>query len=228
MGFNLRAIALIFLLSVSVRADVLDSLSHYRTAIRMRLGFSTTSTALTDTLLNTHIRFAAVQVNNEVGGYRVSRSFVTAPFTDSYSFDSTIAPQSITIKKYDTVKSLNYKPMSEWSSVEHQKTTGQANGYLKRPSYYDYIDGRLFIFPAPYLIDTIRVIGVQKVLNAQTAQAITQIPERYRNLVLLLATVYVAQSRQHPMFPLIQGEYQRAIASLVGADGANKATATPR
>ena len=219
-------LCLVFL-TASVQADILDSLTHYRTAIRMSLSFATTSTALSDTLLNTMVRQAVVRVNNEIGGYQVSTTLLLTPLSFVYTFDSTIQPQEVIIKRYDTTKSLLYVPMAKWSEKEHRQTRGQTDPMLRRPSYYDFIHGSILVTPTPYFVDTLLVIGTKKFPNVQTAQAFTQIPERYRDLILLDATWRVAKSRQHPLAAAFQQEYEQAKAKLLAKEQDAKARVSP-
>ena len=225
MEFIWRTLIVLALTIGVANASFLDAFSSYRTQIRMRLGFATTSTALTDTLLNTCLRQAVVQVNNEVGGYRVVRTILTAPSTYSYPLDSTIAPENVSVRMPGQVlKPLRFRERSGWDSVLHTATVGQKDPLLQRPSYYDFTDTRLFVYPPPYLVDTLEIVGIQRVQGLDTLSTLTQIPERYRTLIFLYATQLVAQSRQHPMFIVIAQEYEAAKQKIMGASDAAKAT----
>lgn len=220
-------IALVLALSAGVRADILDSLSHYRTAIRMRMGFATTSTAMSDTMLNTMIRLAVVRVNDEIKGYRVERTITLSGGVSTYNLDSTITPLSVDIRRSDSSKSLAYVPRPQWSEQAHQQTIGQKDWTLKRPSYFDYIDGKLFIGPPPWITDTVKIVGLQQVRNLQSVVTLTQIPERYRELIYLRALTLVASSRQHPYTGLFLTEYEAAKRSKMEGLDAAKAAAAP-
>jgi hypothetical protein len=99
----------------------------------------------------------------------------------------------------DSQKSLNYVPKPKWYEQAHRKTKGQSDGFLKRPSYYDFIDGTIFLGPPPSVTgDTIRIVAWLKIADATGAMALTTIPMRFREAILNYATWMVAVSRSHP------------------------------
>jgi len=213
----LIAVLLVFAASVSA-ADFMDSFAEYQTQIRLNLGVTATNTSYAaDTTLNRVIRLSAIHINNLLKTYKTINEFVTVYHDGSYDLDSVIGVIYVEWSKNDSVKALVYAPKGQWYQLEVQEIASQKD-YKKRPSYYDFVDGTLYLFPAPVIAgDTIRVTGWEKIGNISAAASLTDIKQRYRTAVLAYATYRMALSRTHPSTQLFKGDYEEAVISLKGA-----------
>lgn len=209
---------------VASAADFMDSFSAYRSQIRRKLGVDVTNTTyISDSTLNEYIREGVVMVAPLVKGDRAIRTVNVQYRRTDYTLDSLVTGvQSVTICKNDTVKALLYVPQNLWYQQEHRTTVGQQDGYLKRPSYYDYFDNTLLIYPPPTLLgDTIKINTWQKIGNISAVTSLTNLHPFARVAVLKYACWQAAQGRQHPMTGLFQQEYEKSLFDVSNSIDAN-------
>lgn len=209
-------------------AEQFATFKAVRYSVRQSLGFDTSSiNALTDSALNVIIREGIVVVNNAAHCDKVEWVFTTAYLDNTYDIDSNIIGIiSVRWQKSDSVKSLLYVPQNQWYTQEHKTTSGQKDGYLRRPSSYDYTDDVLFLYPTPTIkgsdYDTIFVVGWRAIPSLDTVSTLSAIPEKYRPIVVkytswqaaLRARRELAASFQEQFIGLLGGVEQK------GASGA--------
>jgi hypothetical protein len=182
--------------------DLLDSLSAYRYQMRRHLGVDTASTGyISDENANQFVREAIVTLMPVIRADKIDDTITTSYRQTDYSLDSTfLGVISVEWRKMDTIKALQYVPRGKWYDLKHNATQGGKNPYLKRPSFFDYDDDYLYVFPVPTttVADTIIVHGWRKLPSVMAASDLTAIPQAYRVPILHWAVYLVARAKQKP------------------------------
>lgn len=208
------------LLAVSPRAEILDSLRHYSVEMRYSLGYtSSSSNSLTDTVAHTLVREAVNRMTALLRPIKRVETFTTSYRQSSYGLpDSALGVISVYWRKGDSIKTLQYLPIEEWSRTVATKTDENKDGQGSRPSYYDYIEDSVFVYPAPTnwggLVDTFRVVTWGRINNLSSASDLSEIPVQYRPAVLDYATMKAAARRQHPFTEMFINLYRETMQSL--------------
>ena len=206
----------VFLVPVAKPADFVDGLSEYRAQVKAQLGVSESSSEyVSDSVLNRLIRGAIVKVMPIVKANKEQFTIVTTANTGGYNLDSTVVGVlDVGWRKNDTLKSFLYAPKSKWYEFEVKTALGK-DGYEKRPSYYEYIDGRLFLYPIPVISgDTIVVDAYTKLENISTASSLSGIPSYYRTAILDYVAYMVAMSKQHPLTDVYYKNYVESVQAI--------------
>jgi hypothetical protein len=183
----------------------------------MKLGVTTSSSGyLNDTtgaLAYNEAVTAILPINQ--GVKRITKIVLTYQ-QDTYPLDTTlIGIIGVRWSKADSAKSLRYVPVNMWAEQEHNTTIGKS-GLLKRPSFYDYTDSLLVVFPPPTLTtgDTLEVWGWHRLAHVDSNSVTTQIPEKYRVAVLYHMVWNIAKARQDPRLQLFKDELDWALANI--------------
>lgn len=215
LGKKFLVLSLVLLGVAALAADYMDSFSAYRSQIRRALGVDVTNTTyLSDSTANEFLREGVMTVTPQIGGDRsIDTTFRTAFWKSNYKLDTfTMGVRAVAISKNDTTKGLLYVPMSLWYQQEHKTTTGQQDNYLKRPSYWDYFDNTLWIYPPPTIAgDTLRIFTWKKPRYISDTTNLTALHPMARLAVLKYAIWQAAQARQHPMAGAFKSEYDVAL-----------------
>ena len=213
-----RLILLLVLLgTIPVQAaSWLDARDDYAVAARVKLGIATGSTGYlsdsTASLLFNEAVTAILPVNR---GIKRITKIVTSVYQDTYALDTTlIGIEGVRWTKRDSVKSLMYLPVSKWNQP-HDETGGQTST-LNRPSFYDYTDSLLVVYPCPSYPggDTLEVWGWHRLGNTDTDTLPTKIYERYRVAILYHMVWNFAKSRQDPRTQIFFDELQWALVNI--------------
>lgn len=197
-------------------------------AARGSLGYDTTSTVgLSDAANARFAREGLLALQPFMKGDEVEWIFTTTYMEHRYAIDSDIVwISSVTWRKQDSAKVLLPITMKNWGQVEHKHTMGAKN-YLAHPSYYDWSDAYLLLYPIPSLksgaYDTIRVIGYQAVSDLDTITTMTHLKERYRIAVKKYVTWQAAKANYDVRTNLFMQEYKEAVAILRGEKANAKA-----
>ena len=191
--------------------DFVGSFAEYRKAIKRKCGIDMSNTAwLPDSTMNDFVKEAVAAVNPIVMGRKIIDTIASILSQENtYEIDSNmIGVFSVAWRNGDSVKSLVPVPRTLWHQQPHQTTIGQIDGYLKYPSYYDFIDGYVSVFPVPRISgdtvgDTLNgafvVTGWSLVPDLTSGASISLIPQQYRATILEYATWKVAEAKQHPL-----------------------------
>lgn len=215
-----RWLLILLLLPISPSAEILDSIDDYAVEMRMALGFKTASTNnLDDTTAHTFIRESFNKMTSMLRPIKRVETFTTSYRQNTYSLpDSVIGVISVYWRRGDSIKSLQYLPIDDWSRTIQEGTTGKQKGKDSRPTYYDYIDDKIFVYPAPTnwggLVDTFRIVTWGRQVSLDTAKDLSQMPVQYRGAVLDYATMKAAVRRQHPFTQLFISLYQETMQAL--------------
>jgi hypothetical protein len=198
---KLLLLFIFLLIPVGLRAaDVLETWDDYSVAARRSLGYDTVSTGLlTDANARAFIRVAVIQIVPISQSRKEITSFITTYKNYTYDLDTSLTKiLSVWWSKNDSIKTLLYKPISQWSLQEHKATTGDNNPLLKRPSFYDFTDSLILVYPAPSDVfgDTIRIMGTHRIRSVLTDSTLDEIPQIYRPSVLNYITWSAANARQ--------------------------------
>lgn len=232
---KLFVLLLVLLGVAALAADYMDSFSTYRAQIRRTIGVDIADvTYVSDSSLNDYIREGVVLAGGLTKGEKAIRTVTTHFMRNDYAMDSLITGvMSVVISKNDTVKALLYVPQTLWFQQEHRTTVGQDDPYLRRPSYYDYYDGTILVYPTPTLAgDTIKATCWQKVANISGATSLTSLHPLARVVVLKYATWQAAKAKQHPMTEMFRLEYESSVAVVnsilnAGSNVQNTPVTTP-
>lgn len=196
-----RITIIVFLLLAhsAFASEWLSSFSQMRSLVRSALNTSGT-TYVSDSTLNEFIREAIVTINPQLRGEREVKSFTTSHSQNTYALDTlTIDIISVEWSYNDTIKSLVYVPRSQWGEQTHKETKDKS-GYEKRPSFYDFTDSLIFLYPTPTKTgDTIKVLGVQRLTGMDTLTSLLAMPEAYRVAILKHVIWRLSSSKQHPL-----------------------------
>ena len=198
-------------------ADVLEVFEQYRHGIKQSLGLDITSSAIADTTLNEYVRRAVLQIIPLLKPRFIEDSIVTTANDNIYSLDTlTLGISSVQWRTKDSVKSLIYAPRAIWYQLSvNPNLASEENPYNKRPSYYDYADSLLFLYPIPTITsDTFWIMSWYKLPAAVSTDSLFQIPIQYRPAVLRYATYLAGRSRQHPLTEIFYRDYQEIVAIL--------------
>lgn len=197
-------------------ADFLDSFSNYRYQIRTGLNISTTNTTyVSDSTMNQLIREAIVEVDSRLMPIRDTSYVLTTNGMSAVSIDTNIVGIIDAYwKKSDSLKSLLYAPKEQWYQFEIKTLLDQVD-YKARPSYYDYMDGIIFLYPVPVFDnDTIILTTWRKVRFISDTTTLSSIPIRYRQAVLDCARYKVAFIKQHPLTEVYNRNYIESMKLL--------------
>jgi hypothetical protein len=163
------------------------------------------------------VKEAIATVNPMVMGRKVTDTIAPLRYQENtYAVDShLVGIFSVSWLKYDSTKSLLAVPRSQWYQQDHKTTMGHSDGYLRRPSYYDYMDGCLVIHPAPTVVgDTLIVTGWSRVSNLSNSAYVSMIPQQYRPAILEYAAWKVAEARGLPMAVGFRANFFDLVARL--------------
>lgn len=233
-GKKLFVLLLVLTGGVASAADFMDSFSAYRSQMRRALGVDVTNTTyLSDSTANEFLREGVMTVSPQVGGDRFDTTFRTIFWRSNYTLDTFVmGVKAVVISKNDTAKGLLYVPMSQWYQMEHKTTTAQQDNYLRRPSYWDFYDNKVWLYPPPTIAnDTVRVFVWRKPRQISDTTNLTALHPMARLAVLKYAIWQAAQARQHPNTPMYKGEYDvalmNAIKSIDGGIGVQTPAGSP-
>lgn len=217
-------------------ADFMYSMQEYRWQIRRNLGIDITNTAyISDSSLNQFVRYSIVSMNPLMRAYKTIDSFTTTYGETRYPLDTFVTDSIVGIidviwNSKDSIKSLVYMPKDQWYQLEVRHTLGKT-GYELRPSYYDYIDNYLFVYPAPSVTgDTIVITAWSKIEDISTSDStkgLDDIPQPYRTVILNYATYKIAQAKQHPMTELFKQDYLESLKFVNEALNGRRQVAQP-
>lgn len=204
----------------------LDSTRNVRVAARRALGIDTTGGGLSDANANYFIQEALVMHNPLLHDNEVEWVFTTGFNEYQYSLDSNIIGiSSVRFEKGDTVKALVPIPMSLWTTMPHQTTKGRGQNKeeswrLQYPSYYDWTDNYLFLYPVPThkgsLYDTIRVIGYRNIASVDTIVDLSYLPEKYRIAIKKYVVWQAALANSDPRTAAFEKVYGEQVTILRG------------
>jgi len=195
----------------------LGTIENYRDQIKRRLNVKTSSTAfISDTVANQFIREAVVTMMPAIRADKTVWTITTTYKQNAYSLDSTVLGiSSVEWSKNDSVKSFVPVPRAKFYEMEHRETAGQKNGYDRRPSYYDYIDDQIFVYPPPTVVgDTIKIVGWQKVVNIDTATDLSAIPQVYRPAILTYSIYLIARRGERRDAEMFYRDYTNVVHLL--------------
>ncbi len=227
-------ILIIVLFAVSVQgADLfLDTFPDYRGAIKSALGLDVGSSAYTDSTLNDFVRQSVYHITPSIQLRQKEFSFPTTYKNNRYALDTAIM-EIIAVEWFakDSLKSIIYAPKTSWYQLPVKQSKEEPEAYSRRPSYYDFTDSLIFLYPVPIVVgDSIRILASTKLPNFNSIDTVDAIPIEYRLAVLKYATYLAARSRSHHFTQLFFQEYQETIANIRRAYGRpveNTATSTP-
>ena len=216
----LLVLFLLLPISLSIDAEILDDIDDYAIEMRMSLGFLTASSNnLDDTTAHTLVREAVNKMTAILRPIKRVETFTTLYRENTYSLpDSVIGVVSVYWRRGDSIKSLQYLAIDDWTRTIQGSNEGEQTGAGKRPIYYDYIDDMIFVYPAPTnwgsLVDTFRIVTWGRMDGLDTTTDLSEMPVQYRNAVLDYATMKAAARRQHPMTQLFIDLYRETMQGL--------------
>ena len=215
---KLAVFMVLFLAATVNAADWCATFSGYATEARSRLGvLSSNTTYVSDTIINQMIREAVIEHVNLLRAVKKIYTDTTVYNRFTYSLDSGLSGIiSVRFISEDSLKSLTYMPRETWYQL-NISPTDEAGGYASLPSYYDYSETKLFIYPRPSTHgDTIEIDGWRKIPSIAASDSLSVIPQKYRPAILSYVVYRVALSKQHPFVQLFFSEYQKSLAIAMG------------
>ena len=210
----IKKLVIIFFLFtvVSHSANYLDSFSSYRSQVKTALNVSTSDvTYLADTTLNQLIREGVNEIIPMVQAKKQTFSDTTLARKGAIALDSlAVGVRYVYWSKNDSVKTLLYVPKEQWYQLEVKilNVNDKENPYNNRPSYYDYDESYIYLYPVPYITgDTIKYDAFSKIKNISAVTALSDIPVQYRNVILKYVIFKAAESKQHPLTQQFEKNY---------------------
>lgn len=173
----------IVLLAVSSAqtAELYSTITACRWKMRLLVGLDTASSnALPDTVANGFIRDAIVHCAPEIRARQFKKKTVTVDGREQYAVDSIIRIISVETKFSDTMKPMKFLPRQFWAEQAHQYTGGGQMSFLARPSFYDFDDDSVYVYPIPSRTDSLFITGVVKFSSIDTLTSLTRYPEKLR------------------------------------------------
>ena len=211
-------IILLFLAFSANAADFLDGRGEVGNTVKQLLGYSTNADVLPDSIVLKWVKIAAIDVNTDVLAIHMTDTIYTTAYTEAYAVDSMIAPLEVyCISKdssYNMVRVRSSHSGSLYTSFKILKSSG--NVWESHSPYYDWIDGRLVLYPVPVNTnDTIVVEGIRKIQNIETDTSfVSQLDLHYRPAVLYRACYLTARSQELGGAADWLILYDKAIASI--------------
>ena len=213
----MKKILFILLLLISgnvLSDDYANSFSEYRIQVKNAFGVRTdNSTWVSDTTMNDMIRQAVIAVGPIVRNKKETFSFLTVINQGAYDLDSTVLGLiTVYYEKNDIIRTFSYAPKGHWREIFPKD---EKKDYILEPSYYDYIDDKLFLYPTPPVNgDTIKYEAFTKVNSISALDSLSLIPQQYRTAVLDYVCYRVAVLRQHPLTDVYYRNYKESIAII--------------
>lgn len=193
MRIFLTVIFVLFATVAFSAEDYLDSLQEYSAVISQNLNISTSSSSCPDSMKFRSVRSAAIVVAQAIYGNFVLDTVVATANDYDYGIDSVLKIKYVTFKNTDTVLPLTYAPMVEWRNLKIKKTLSGQAGALAHPSFYDWDNGYLFLYPTPSVADTFIVYGYGKLINIiGDSTFVTNLEVNYRPALEACATSLTA------------------------------------
>ena len=214
-----KLLLVLFLMSqfvTSYSADYAGNFAGYRAQVKNAFDVSTSnSTWVTDTVLNDLIRQGIIAVSPIIQARKKTYVTTTTYRVGTYNLDSAVVGVTdVYWSKNDSLKTLVYAPKEKWYQVE-TGLAGVGVGYNSRPSYYDWIDGKLFLYPVPARNgDTIKYEAYCKVSDISAKDSLLQIPQVYRTAVIDYVVYRVALSKQSPLLDAYYRNYVESIQNI--------------
>ena len=212
-------ITFMLMFGVTHSADFCGSFSEYRTQMRRKLDIKQSNTAYADdSTLNQFIRESVVHVVPLINGYTTTAVVTTSYGDNSYAIDTSLVDiESVEWSYNDSIKSMIYVPKAQWYQMEN-KETGTKDGYEKRPSYYDFTDSYLYLYPVPTKSgDSIIITGTGKIKSLAGSDSLSNIPQKYRDVVLNYAVYQLSRAKQHPAWESFYRDYAESVSMFRGA-----------
>ena len=175
-------------------ADILETMTDYRHAVRNDLDVDTASADyMSDTRLDQIIRGAIVDIMPRLR-VRSEDTILTTRNTFRYALDTTcLSVVGVEWKKVDSLKSMVFVKRGKWYEQEHRTTSGTFDPYKRRPSFWDSDDDYLYLGPTPSINnDTLLIQYIRKVPSIATVTDLSIIPQVYRPAIQAWATYKVA------------------------------------
>ena len=228
------AIITVLLLAVPSFANSwLDTRDDYAVAARVKLGLASSSAALSDTTASLLFNEAATLILSAKKIVRRVTSITTSYHQYMYALDTTLTGiEAVWVDSAGIIKTFSYMPISSWGQQQHSQTDNTDNNTLSKPSFYDYTDSLLLIYPTPAkpnsLADTLKVLGWHRIADIDTVATPTLIPEQYRIPILYHMVWNHAKSRGDPRTPEFKEELVWALSQvgLLLTPGGNVVEAT--
>jgi len=216
---RLLTIVVFMVIAGSARAEILSTVAGAMYRARADLNVDTTDTEyLSNAEAGHRIKEAVSLINRLVGDNRTNTTIPMAINTYVYHLpDSSAADTlnrwwesivSVQFVRADTIKTLLRVPRAMWYEKDHQFSKG-SKGLLAHPSYYDYYDDSLYVFPVPSRVDTLTVTTTDKITSLNAITTLISIDEVYRPAIVKYVVYETAKARQHPMVLLYKQDYER-------------------
>ncbi len=185
--------------------DFLDSLREQCALVRQNLNIATNGSQLEDSVVAKYIREGYCILAPAVKGRQVRDTIVTVQYQEDYvvatgvtGIDSTLIEiLKVRMSNKDTIKTIKHAAQEVWDTLFPEGYTLKGRtGMTAHPSYYDWVQGRITLYPVPYIAgDTIIIDGVARVHTIMTDSTfVAQFPVIYRPLVTTYATVRQAEA----------------------------------
>lgn len=190
-------------------------------SIRLNHGYSEDNTDFaTDSVLSWYLRQSVVEVACFVMGYEFDTSVITSQDVAKYGFGASSdiwGISSVIWSKGDSTKALKYIPAQLWPDMEHQTCVGKQQ-YEARPSYYDWSDDYLRVYPAPNEdAETLIVNAYGLAEDVDTTSDMDSVRVYYRMAIVNHATWKLAIARSDPRadaFRLMYEESRNMAAAM--------------
>lgn len=178
-------------------ADFLDDIDEVTALVYQNLGLKTSTFKIDDSTIQKHIKSAfAVLVSTGAREWR--DTIFTVRYQADYSLDSQlIQVMSVYWHHMDTLKGLSEISPSQLDTLLATKRS--LKGKVKiaaRPSYFRWVNGRITLFPVPFIAnDTFVIDGLAKVEDIDTSTTFpSEVLVTYRPMITAYATALTALS----------------------------------
>lgn len=209
----------LMLLAVGVMAteDYLGKYADYRNQIKRRfnVGVTVTTEPWSDTTLNQFVRDAVVHHSRLMRGPIFTDKIVSSADVGTYAMDTALVDiLGVWWSKNDSTKSFLRVPREQWYTAKITPLAGKA-AFDYRPSYYDWSDSLLWLYPVPDGAgDTIVVQGWRRVPSIAASDNLSVIPQELRPTILDYVVWQIAMATSSPMVQMYMASYQQKLADL--------------
>lgn len=178
-------------------ADFLDDLDEVTQLVYQNLGLKGSTSEIDDSTIHKHIK-SAYAVLVATGAREWRDSIITVQYQADYTIDSQLIQiMSVYWHHMDTIKGLSEVAPGQLDTLLKTKRTLKGKvKILARPNYFRWVNGRITLFPVPFLAnDTFIIDGLAKVEDLDTSTTFpAEVLVTYRPMITAYATKLAALS----------------------------------
>ena len=192
----------------------LSGFDEIKQHVLMNMGWDiSNSTLVGDSAFNMFIRMAVCEVSDYLRGDESSEIITSVADQNTYTLDSTIIGiWAVNMNWGDSTKALIHYPMDKWEELVSNKTLEGKSGYQARPTYYDYDQDNIYLYPTPVVnSDSIMVRHWKEVSGLGSLDSIPNVDMIYRTTIVRHVVWNIALARTDDRTASYEKAYNDAL-----------------